>query len=64
MQLHGLSASDGWMDSTLSMENPALLKGPLWPIKDMERAYLKSSSTHLQAKQTCYTLPQLTSGDR
>lgn len=28
-----------------SQENPAPLSGPLWPIKDMERAYLKLQHT-------------------
>lgn len=40
-----LSASVGWTDPMWSQENPAPLSGPLWPIKDMERAYLKLQHT-------------------
>lgn len=40
-----LSALVGWTDPMQSQENPAPLSGPLWPIKDMERAYLKLQHT-------------------
>lgn len=40
-----LSASVGRRDPMRSQENPAPLSGPLWPIKDMERAYLKLQHT-------------------